>query len=109
MCKCRIALKFCGCCNPYVELSRIARHLHTIGEHCKDLEIAPLVSREAEVVVILCGCPRACVDTAENRIGKLATVVVAGESVDGEPVRESSLAVAVERKLVGVLSRWKKL
>lgn len=90
-----------------MDLSRIARHLRTIGERCKDFEIVPLVSRDVEVVVILCGCLRACADRAENRIGKLATVIVAGESVDGEPVRESGLAVGVEQKLVRVLSEWK--
>ncbi len=105
--KCRVAFKFCGCCNPYVDLSRIARYLHTIAESCNDFEIVPLASGDAGVVVILCGCSRACADRAENRIGKLATVVVAGESVDGEMVPEPELPLAVGRKLVSVLCQLK--
>ncbi len=106
--KYRVALKFCGCCNPYVDLSRIARYLRTIAEKCGDFEVVPLASGDAEVTVILCGCPRACADRAENRSGRLAAVVVAGESVDGETVAEPDLPVAVKLKLTGVLKQRKR-
>lgn len=108
MSKCKIALKFCGCCNPYVDLSQIAYHLRTAIESCDGFDLVPLASRDIDVVVILCGCPRACANRAENRTGRLATVVVAGESVDGEPIPESELGVAVGQKLAMVLDRWKR-
>lgn len=83
------------------------RHLRALAEGCKDLEIMPLASGNAEVVVILCGCPRACADRVENRTGTLATVVVAGESVDSESVPESNLAMVVGQKLAEALSQWR--
>lgn len=104
----KVALKFCGCCNPQVNLSRLARYLQNIAEEHAVFQLLPLslLPRESvEVVVLLCGCPRACVNREDVKARAQASVVVAGKSVDGEYVPEPGLTSAVEQKLMAVLKR----
>ena len=102
--KVKVALKYCGCCNPYVDLSRIACHLVQLAGERGDFELVPLSERDVAVVVILCGCPRACGNKEKVRARAVRSLVVAGESVGGKPVPEKCLPAAAERELVKILS-----
>ena len=101
--KVKIALKYCGSCNPHVNLSRIARHLAKVAEERGDFQLVPLSEDDIDVVVILCGCPRACGNKEEVRARAKRSLVVAGESLGGRAIQEDSLPSAVEQELSKIL------
>jgi sulfite reductase beta subunit-like hemoprotein len=100
----RVALKYCGSCNPRVDLSRIARHLAKVAEEHGDFELIPLSENDIDVVVILCGCPRACGDKDEVRSRAKHNLVVCGEAVSRVAVPENELPLTVEKELIEILS-----
>ncbi|KPK22683.1 MAG: hypothetical protein AMJ70_05350 [Dehalococcoidia bacterium SG8_51_3] len=94
-----VALKYCGSCNPQIELSDIGHKIEEALQEAPDIEVVPRSSKAIDVMVILCGCPRACGD--KKRIRKRAShcIVVAGESVDLVPVAEKDLLSQVIQKV----------
>jgi hypothetical protein len=101
--KVKVALKYCGSCNPRVDLSRIARHLAKVAEERGDFQLVPLSENDIDVVVILCGCPRACGNKEEVRARAKRSLFTAGESVNRQAVPETQLPMAVEQELVKIL------
>ena len=101
--KLRVALKYCGSCNPQVDLPRIAYHLEQVADKRRDFELVPLSEDDIAVVVILCGCPRACGNKKEVRARAGQSLIIAGESVAGKYVPEKSLPTVAERKLVEIM------
>lgn len=99
----KVALKYCGSCNPRVDLRRIARHVARLAEERGDFELVPLAENDIDVVVILCGCPRACGNKEEVRARAKTSLVTAGESVNRRAVPESELPIAIERELNKIL------
>ncbi len=99
----KIALKYCGCCNPQVDLSRIARYLSEVIQGRGGLQLLPLAEENLDVVVILCGCPRSCGGKAEVKARAKRSLTVAGASVDGRPVPQAELLAAVGRELIKIL------
>ena len=100
----KVALKYCGSCNPQVDLSRIARYLAKAAEERGDFKLVPLSENDVEVVVILCGCPRACGNKEEVRARAKRSLVTAGESVNRRAVPETGLPLVVEQELVKILN-----
>ena len=78
-----VAIKYCGSCNPLVDLPAIAKLVAALP----DLTVTPLHSDDLDAVVILNGCPRACADVAEVRCRARSCLVVAGEALQGRPLR----------------------
>jgi hypothetical protein len=101
--KVKVALKYCGSCNPRVDLSRIARHLAKVAEERGDFQLVPLSENDIDMVVILCGCPRACGNKEEVRARAKRSLFTAGESVNRQAVPETQLPMAVEQELVRIL------
>jgi len=101
--KVKVALKYCGSCNPRVDLSRIARHLAKVAEERGDFQLVPLCENDIDVVVILCGCPRACGNKEEVRARAKRSLFTAGESVNRRAVPETQLPMAVEQELGKIL------
>ncbi|MBC8274598.1 MAG: hypothetical protein H8E40_06495 [Chloroflexi bacterium] len=101
--KVKLALKYCGSCNPHVDLTRIARHLTKVAEARGDFQLVPLPEDGIDVVVILCGCPRACGNKAEVRARAGQSLLTAGESVNGRHVPEAHLPSTVEQELIKIL------
>ena len=97
--KARVALKFCGCCNPQVDLGRIAQHLAELAEEPGEFQLVPLAEGNIDIAVILCGCPRACGNKEEVRAKAQQSLVLAGERLDGELLTEKQLPGAVQEKL----------
>jgi len=100
----KVALKYCGSCNPRVDLRRIARHLAEVAERRGDFQLVPLSEENIDVVVILCGCPRACGNKEEVKARAKRSLVTAGESINRQPVPESDLPLIVERELDKIVS-----
>jgi hypothetical protein len=99
----KVALKYCGSCNPYVDLARIARYLTKVSKERGDFQLVPLAENDIDIVVILCGCPRACGNKSEVRARADKSLLTAGESINGRHVPEAHLPSAVEQELIKIL------
>ena len=84
-------------------MRRIARHLAKVAEERGDFRLVPLSENDIDVVVILCGCPRACGNKEEVKARAKRSLFTAGESLNWQTVPESELPAAVERELVKLL------
>jgi len=87
-----------------VDLSRIASHLKSLAAKNGGFELVPLTEKDIDLVVILCGCPRACGNKEEVRARARLCLVTAGESVNGKAIPEDQLPAAVEQELITVLN-----
>ena len=88
-----MALKYCGACNPDVDIHAIGRRIRElVGD---STELGRLASGDADLIVILNGCGVACADRPDVREQARAAIVVAGESVALRPVREAEIAERV--------------
>jgi sulfite reductase beta subunit-like hemoprotein len=101
--KVKVALKYCGSCNPQVDLTSIARHLAKVAETRGDFQLVPLPEDGINIVVILCGCPRACGNKPEVRARAGKSLLTAGESINGRHVPEAQLPSTVEQELIKIL------
>ena len=96
----RIALKYCGSCNPEVDLSRIGG-LVVEKAQGQGWEVVPLAQVvEVDVLVLLCGCPRTCIDTEELRQKAKQTVLVAGKRLGWQPMAEEELPSAIVKAII---------
>jgi len=73
----RLAIRFCGGCNPVIERGAVAQG---IREELKAEVTWVSEENEKDLLLIVNGCRTACADTAEIRSGHPA-IVVAGDSV----------------------------
>lgn len=100
----KVALKFCGSCNPHISLSRLQVELASLAEGSPEFELVSGPPEKADTVIALCGCPRACAGREEpSREGppRDGWLIVAGERLDGEAVPENRLAQAILKILSG--------
>ena len=95
----KVAIKYCGCCNPQVDLSKIAHHLADMAKSSADFVLIPFSEDKINLVVILCGCPRACGNKEEVKARARQHLMVAGESVNGKSIREEQLPAALQQQL----------
>ena len=85
----------------------MAHRLGEMAEQRRDFQMVPLYGEDIDIIVILCGCPRACGDKEEVRARARETLVVAGYSVGGKPVTDSALLSTFEMEMNKVLARSK--
>lgn len=100
----KIALKFCGSCNPEIDLSSLARQVRKLTAGAGSIEIAQFDSPGLELLVILCGCRRACADKDEYKSQAKSHLIIAGESLDGSPQSEQQLASLIAGTIVRLSS-----
>lgn len=94
----RVAIKYCGSCNPQTDVGWIGCAVRRLLEE-RNIEIVPFDSANLDAAILLCGCPRACVDRPEVSRLAPATVVVAGETVNWTPTQEANIPSRVQREL----------
>jgi hypothetical protein len=91
----RIAFKYCGSCNPEVDLAQIGRSLAARVRQQGWQLIAPGADGEADVLVLLCGCPRTCIDKENLCHQAKQVLLVAGKRLGWLPLKEAALPQAV--------------
>jgi hypothetical protein len=106
--KIRISLKYCGACNPLIDLSKIGKEVKEAIRKNNNLELVSPEDNNIDIMVILCGCPRACGDKAEIRAKANYNVVVAAETIDMVPVPEKDISTAIITKLKSLMDSPKK-
>ena len=95
----RVSLKYCGSCNPLINLSKIGNELKEVIRKENGLRLVLPQSNDIDTMVILCGCPRACGNKEEIRAKANQSIVVADETVDMVPVAEKDIITALIKKL----------
>ena len=94
----RVTIKYCGSCNPYINLAsvgnalrlKLAREGHTL--------VWPS-EWNVDVLVVLNGCEAACADLSDVHGNARRVVVVAGGLIGDEWVVEREIPGAVVRNL----------
>lgn len=98
----RIALKYCGSCNPLIDLITIGNELKEAIKRDSGLNLVSADGDDIDVVLILCGCPRACGNKEEARSRARSYLLIAGESIDQVPVREKDIVATVISRLMSI-------
>lgn len=85
----KLRIKYCGGCNPIIDRKKLVDEVTNAIRATNPLEIT---KDEAEVAMVVCGCPVACVDieTIESCVKKL--VLVAGDNVNYRHVPRDQMA-----------------
>jgi hypothetical protein len=99
----RAAIKYCGSCNPYIDLAKIAQEFRARAE-AKGVTFVPLDAEEIDLVVILNGCVVACADCPDVRDKAPHSLVVTPEMVGGNLVKDGEISWAMERILEEMLN-----
>lgn len=63
----KVALKYCGSCNPHFDLTKTGRSLIETIAQLPEFTLVSLSTNNVDIVLILCGCPRACGNKKEVR------------------------------------------
>jgi len=101
--KLRVALKYCGSCNPYLDFAALEMQINKLQGKL-GFELVPFSETGTDAVIILCGCPRACGNREEVRASTKKALLVSGYNVAGKPVSEEGLFAAINEELAAILS-----
>jgi len=94
----RVAVKYCGSCNPSIDTSQLGGHLAEVAAHV-GAELVSADFPDPDIIIIVCGCNHACVNKPEWRERAPRQIVIAGETLNGEPAPEKDLPAALEAAL----------
>ena len=100
----KIVTKYCGACNPEIDLAETGRAVVELVQRQGWQLVAPDTHPEADVLVLLCGCSRTCVDREELRRTAKKVVLVAGKRLGWQPIGESVLPLATVEAVKDSLS-----
>ena len=97
----RIVVKYCGNCNPEINSPRIIDQWMTT---VKDDEVTfhPEGERLVDLLIIICGCRKACVDRPEVREMGRQVIVIRGRWIGGLGVAESDLKNELIRRVESI-------
>lgn len=88
----KMKIKYCGGCNPSINRKKVVEEVLEKLRASIDLE---LVSEEADIALVVCGCTAACVNLDEIKDQARELVVVGGTVVDGYQVSLEQLASCI--------------
>ena len=94
----KIGVKYCGNCNPQIDSPEIVRKLEKI----LDSNLLPFFYDDypqLDLLIILCGCPKKCVDIPEVSRKAKYCLVVGGETVNGVAVKAGDLTAFLKEKI----------
>ena len=94
--KIKVALKYCGSCNPHFDLMKLGRSLAETIAQRPDFESVPISTNDIDVIVILCGCPRACGNKEEVRTRGKRYLAVSDDSLSDTSILENSILACVK-------------
>lgn len=95
-----LAVAYCGGCNPDIDREELVRRLaRETGLTVKSLRGA---ERTADIILLVNGCPRGCLDPVLNPEPSGRIVVVAGLNINGWPVEPEYLTEVLARKVMEI-------
>lgn len=102
----KVAIKYCGSCNPNIDLPRLARHITSLAGSLGFILVSP-GEGSVDILIGLNGCPRACGDSEGATSPGGYHLSIAGESVAGQIITEEVLPQAIEQTLREFLGHQK--
>ena len=102
----RIAVKYCGNCNPEINVPRI------IGKWMKTLKNDEITfhtegETPADLLIIICGCRKACGDRPEVRAMGRQVILIKGKRIEGLSLGEVELTHRLSRSIESIRGRTK--
>jgi len=96
----RIAVKFCGGCNPAIDRANLVGKLASllVGVH-PDWELVSINEDVYDAIILLNGCPVGCVQK-QFLDEKRPVFLIAGESLQRERIDEEELPAALLAKIL---------
>jgi len=94
----QIGLKYCGSCNPEVDLLKIVERLKKELDK-KKVRIVPLDTEGIDLVLILNACPTSCADREEVRQRAPLCITVNGRMIDYLPVKEEEIPQLLKERI----------
>lgn len=85
----KLRIKYCGGCNPIIDRKKVVDEVTDAIKATTSLE---LTEDEAEVAMVVCGCPVACVDIDNIKSHVKKLVLVAGDNVNYRHVPRDQMA-----------------
>lgn len=94
----KVAVKFCGNCNPHISPKDILKGIKTdLEKRGAQIEWVPLAEADTDVLLVISGCE---VDCASRPQGDYEEITVAGESVNSTYCSPDGLPTEVAKILV---------
>ncbi|MDD5311535.1 MAG: hypothetical protein PHO26_00670 [Dehalococcoidia bacterium] len=97
--KIRIALKYCGSCNPEIDLSALGAEVRRFIARRESFELVPHDDLDIDILIVLCGCQRACADREDIKSHAKHSLVTAGEGLRGSRVPYKDLAAILAAEI----------
>ncbi|UCD71190.1 MAG: hypothetical protein JSW70_09355 [Syntrophobacterales bacterium] len=107
----RIVVKYCGNCNPEINSPRIISHLmRTLHD---EIIFHPEGKKPADLLIIICGCRKACVDRPDVRAMGVRAILIKGRWIQelscGEVVLTRLLLQKIESMKGKIASQTKEM
>jgi len=97
----RIAVKYCGNCNPEINSPRIiCQWMKTLEDD--EVTFHPGGERPADLLIIVCGCRKACVDRPEVREMGRHVIVMRGRRIENLLFAENELRNELLRRVESI-------
>ena len=100
----RVAIKYCGNCDPWTDLARLGREIKSLLESY-GMAVCDPYSDDLEGLVILNGCPRACADRPEVWQAARTHVTLSGVVIGGGMASGALPDALAERVLCALTER----
>jgi hypothetical protein len=97
----RIAVKYCGNCNPEINSPRIIdQWMRTVKD---DEVVFQFEGKEpVDLLIIMCGCKKACIDRPEIRAMGKRIILIRGRWVEGHGFPENELGNELLRRIASM-------
>ena len=99
----KILIKYCGGCNPTLDRVKTVKILlHKLKDKVQ------VVSKDDDIIdvmLIVCGCPTACIDTSELTEKTVFKIVINGLGVDYTQMDETEISDFVTQKIESLIEK----
>jgi hypothetical protein len=103
----RIAVSYCGNCNPEINSPRIIdQWMRTLKG---DEVVFQLEGKEpADLLIIMCGCKKACADRPEIRAMGKRIILIRGRWIEGLTIAENELGNELLRRVASMRGEMRR-
>jgi hypothetical protein len=95
-----VRVRYCGGCNPVIDRKAVVNRLENLAESEGPIICFTGAEEPADVLVLVNGCPHACLEEEAAVENVPWYVSIQGEQVDCKPVAEHRLAEVVRQKIL---------
>jgi hypothetical protein len=95
-------VKYCGNCNPEIDAPRIiGQWMETLGD--EDITVQPEGKLRVDLLVIICGCRKACVDRPKIWAMGKEIILIKGRWIDGYSSGEHEIARRLTQSVESII------